>query len=226
MASHIKGASGRDFAAEYAARKARGLARGLTTPQARGHAPMGKSIAALRQAGFITTIGGGPDATLQKYYRVVERLAQGERLRTAARAEHIAPGTVKRYNAERRLFQPLYHYRAGRPTTVRGYQVEQPGSTPIFTADGQLITAPAVDAKTASTLSRYWNRAVEKALKGDERELQSFRHTVIHTRDGQHYRLLTDPNAIRAYFDSLSDADTADFWRTFYTGRAVLYAAS
>jgi len=225
MVSHRKGAQGRDFAAEYAARKARGTARGLTTPQARGHAPTGKSIAALRQAGFITTISGGPDATLQKYYRVVERLAQGERLRTVARAEHIAPRTVKKYNAERGLFQPLYHYRNGRPTTVRGYQVEQPGSTPILTSGGQIITAPAVDTKTASTLGRYWN-AVEKALKGDERELQSFRHTVIHTRDGQHYRLLTDTNAIRAYFDSLSDADTADFWRTFYTGRAVLYAAS
>jgi hypothetical protein len=225
MVSHKKGAQGRDFAAEYAARKARAVARGLTTPQARGHASLGKSIAALRRAGFITTISGEPDATLQKYYRVVDRLAHGERLRTAARAEHIAPGTVKRYNAERGLFQPLYHYREGRPTTVRGYQVEQPGSTPILTADGQIITAPAVDTKTASMLGRYWN-AVEKALKGDERELQSFRHTVIHTRDGQHYRLLTDTNAIRAYFDSLSDADTADFWRTFYTGRAVLYAAS
>ena len=225
MASHVTGAIGRDFAAEYAARKARGLARGLTTRQARGHAPTGKSIAVLRRAGFVTTTGGGPDATLQKYYRVVERLAHGERLRTAARAEHIAPGTVKRYNAERGLFQPLYHYREGRPTTVRGYQVEQPGSTPILTADGQIITAPAVDTKTASTLGRYWN-AVEKALKGDERALEPFRHTVIHTRDGQHYRLLTDTNAIRAYFDSLSDADTADFWRTFYTGRTVLYAAS
>lgn len=156
---------------------------------------------------------------------MVDRLAQGERLSSAARVEHIAPGTVKRYNAERGLFQPLYRYREGRPTTVRGYQVEQPGSTPILTVDGQIITAPAVDTKTASILGRYWN-AVEKALKGDERELQSFRHIVIHTRDGQHYRLLTDTNAIRAYFDSLADADTADFWRTFYTGRAVLYAAS
>jgi len=225
MVSHKKGVQGRDFAAEYATRKARALARGLTTPQARGHAPLGKSIAALRQAGFITTSGGGPDATLQKYYRVVDRLAQGERLGTAARAEHIAPGTVKRYNTVRRLFQPLYHYRQGRPTTARGYQVEQPGSTPILTAAGQIITAPPVDTKTASTLGRYWN-AVEKALKGDEHELQSFRHTVIHTRDGQHYRLLTDTNAIRRFFDSLSDADTADFWRTFYTGRTVLYAAS
>jgi hypothetical protein len=224
MPSHVKGAIGRDYAAEYAARKARGLARGLTIAQARGHPATGTGIAALRRAGFITTIGGGPDATLQRYYRVVDRLAQGERLSRAARAEHISPATVKRYNAERGLYQPLYRYRDGRPTTVRSYQIEQPGSTPILTADGRSITSPAVDAKAATLLGKYWN-AVEKALnEGDDSELRQFRHTVVQTRDGRHYRLLTNTNAIRRFFDSMSDADTADFWRTFYTGRTVVYA--
>jgi hypothetical protein len=130
---------------------------------------------------------------------------------------------VKRYNTERKLYQPLYRYRDGRPTTVRGYQIEQPGSTPILTADGGIITSPAVDAKTASLLGKYWN-AVDNALQGDDRELRQFRHTVVQTRDGQHYRLLTNTNAIRRFFDSMSDADTADFWRTFYTGRTVVYA--
>jgi hypothetical protein len=223
MASHTKGATGRDFAAEYAARKARATARGLTTAQARGHAPKGASITALRRAGFITTRGGGPEPTLQKYYRVVDRLARSENLTRAARAEGTTPATVKRYNAERTLFHPLYRYRDGRPTTVRGYQVEQPGSTPILTSDGMIITEPAVDAVTASTLGRYWN-AVDKALKGDDRDLHQFRHLVIHTRDGQHYRLLTDPNAIRQFVDQMSETDEADFWRHFYVGRAVLYA--
>jgi hypothetical protein len=223
MASHHKGATGRDFAAEYAERKVRAAARGLSTAQARGHAPKGLSIQALRQAGLITSISGEPDATLRKYYRVVDRLQQGESLRRATRAEHTTPRTVKAYNAERRLFQPLYHYRGGKPTTIRGYQVEQPGSTPILTATKQLIEAPAVDAKTASLLGRYWN-AVDTALQGDERELKTFAHVVITTRDGQHYRLLTNTNAIRKWFDEKSDEEEADFWRTFYTGRTVLYA--
>jgi hypothetical protein len=223
MASHTKGATGRDFAAEYAARKARATARGLTTAQARGHAPQGTSIVHLRRAGFITTTGGGPDPTLQKYYRVVERLAHGESLTRAARAERTTPRTVKQYNAERSLFHPLYRYRGGTPTTVRGYEVEQPGSTPILTAEGVLITTPAVDAKTASMLGQYWN-AVDKALKGDDTDLRRFRHTVVPTRDGQHYRLLTDANAIRQIFDQMSEADEVDFWRNFYTGRSVLHA--
>jgi hypothetical protein len=222
MTSHIKGATGRDYTAEYAARKARGVARGLTTAQARGHPPAGQGIAALRRAGLITTVGSGPDPTLQAYYRVVDRLARGESLSQATRAEHTTPRTVKAYNAERRLFQPLYRYRDGRPTAVRGYQIEQPGSTPILTSSGQLISAPAVDAKVASMLGRYWN-AVDKSLRGDNTELQQFRHTVIPTRDGQHYRLLTDPNALRRFFDAMSDADESDFWRTFYSGRTVIY---
>jgi hypothetical protein len=223
MASHVKGATGRDFATEYAERKARATARGLTTAQARGHAPKGASITALRRAGFITTTGPGPAPTLQKYYRVVERLARGESLTKAARAEGTTPATVKRYNAERTLFHPIYRYRDGRPSTVRGYQIEQPGSTPILTSDGMIIPAPVVDAMTASTLGRYWN-AVDMALKGDDRDLRRFRHLVIHTRDGQHHRLLTDANALRQFFDQMSEADEADFWRHFYVGRSVLYA--
>jgi hypothetical protein len=130
---------------------------------------------------------------------------------------------VKRYNAERTLFHPLYRYRDGRPTTVRGYQVEQPGSTPILTSEGIIITAPAVDAMAASTLGHYWN-AADQALKGDDRDLRQFRHLVIHTREGLHYRLLTDANALRQFFDQMSEADEVDFWRHFYVGRAVLYA--
>jgi hypothetical protein len=224
MPSHHKGTTGRDFAAEYALRRARAAARGLSIAQARGHAPAGRGILSLRRAGLITTIGGGPEPTRLKYYRVADRLARGESLTRAARAEGTTPRTVKRYNVTGRLFQPLYRYRDGQPATIRGYQVEQPGSTPILTSTGQMIEAPAVDAQTASLLGRYWN-AVDKAEHGDDRDLQVFRHVVITTRDGRSYRLLTDVNAIRAFFDGMSDADTADFWRNFYTGRAVLYAA-
>jgi hypothetical protein len=223
MASHRKGATGRDFAAEYAERRARATARGLSIAQARGHAPKGQSIQELRRGGRITSIAGEPDPTLLRFYRVVARLQRGESLGRASRAEHTTPRTIKAYNAERRLFQPLYHYRLGKPTTVRGYQVEQPGSTPIFTAAGELIPSPAVDAKTATTLGEYWN-AVDAALHGDDRALRGFAHVVITTRDGRHYRLLTNVNAIRRWFDEMSDEEEADFWRTFYTGRTVLYA--
>ncbi len=180
----------------------------------------------MRRAGQVTSTGGGmPDTTLAKYYRVVQRLAHGESLSSAAKAERTSPETVKRYNQERELFHPVPRFtRAGTPSGVRSYRVEQRTFT-LLARDGTLHPRVPVDAKNASLLGRYWN-AVDAAQKGDERALRSFEHVVIHDTHGHTYRLLTDVNAIRAYFDSLSDEDTADFWRTFYTGRTVLYAAS
>src|SRR5260221_2249479 len=223
---HGKGVRGRDYAAEYVARTQRAAARGLSVPQARGHAPPGRSINALRRAGQVTSTGGGmPDTTLAKYYRVVARLAHGESLSSGAKAEPTTSQTVKRYNRERELFHPVPRFtHAGKPSGVRGYRVEQRAFT-LLARDGTLYPGVPVDAKKASLLARYWN-AVDAAQKRDERALRSFEHVVIHDTHGNAYRLLTDVNPINRFFDSLSDEDTTDCCRTFYTGRTVLYAAS
>jgi hypothetical protein len=224
MVAHIKGAVGRDYAAEYAARKARAAARGLTTAQARGHAPAGTSIAALRKAGVITTTGSTKvDSVLTRFYGAVNELAKGTSLTRAAKAAGIAPSTVKRYNTERKLFQPIYHYKEGKPSTVKGYRIERSGSTPLLADTGTLISDPPVDAKTASLLGQHWN-AIDAALKGDDRALRKFRHTTIQLLNGNTYRLMTDVNAIYRFFDSMSEGELSDFWRTFYTGRTVIYA--
>src|SRR5262245_55424909 len=101
---HGKRMRGRDYRAEYQARKAQGQVRGLSVAQARGHPRKGETaIVALRRAGLI---GGssGQDRALQAYYRVVKRLARGESLGKAARAEGTTPRTVNRLNDERVLF--------------------------------------------------------------------------------------------------------------------------
>jgi hypothetical protein len=119
MVAHVKGAVGRDYAAEYAARKLRAAARGLTTAQARGHAPKGASISALRKAGVVTTTGSHKaDSVLTRFYGAVNELAKGTSLTKAAKAAGISPSTVKRYNAERKLYQPMYRYnKGGKPST-------------------------------------------------------------------------------------------------------------
>lgn len=225
MASHKKGATGRDFAAEYAARKERAAARGLSTAQARGHAPKGESVSELRREGLITTTGGGKaDTVLSRFYRAVAGMARGESLSRASKTAGIAPSTVKRLNTERDIFQPIPRYTsAGKPSGVRGYQVSYAGSTPILTREGELITGPQVDVKNASILGRYWN-AVDAALQGDDRALGKFAHTTIYDVNGNPYSLMTDVNAIRVLFDRMSDADESDFWRNFYAGRTVVYA--
>ncbi|MGO8948002.1 MAG: hypothetical protein ACLQUY_10135 [Ktedonobacterales bacterium] len=224
MPSHRKGATGRDYAAEYASRIARSAERGLSRSQARGHAAAGESISELREAGVVTTTGNPyRDRVLLRYYHAVRELGQGKSLRQAARTAGISPSTVRRYNEGRQLYQPVYRYKNGQPTTVKGYQVEQPGSTPILTREGILIVAPPVDAKNASLLGRYWN-AVDTALHGDARTLHSFAHTTIYDVNGNTYQLMTDVNAIYRFFDGMSDEDQADFWRNFYAGRTVIYA--
>lgn len=224
MPSHRKGATRRDYAAEYAARIARASERGLSRSQARGHAPSGESIADLREAGVVTTTGNPQrDRVLLRYYHAVRELSQGKSLRQAAKTAGIAPSTVKRYNERRQLYQPVYHYKNSQPTTVKGYQVEQPGSTPILTSDGTLILAPPVDAKMASILGSYWN-AVEAALQGNDRALRTFTHTTIFDLYGNTYQLLTDVDTIYRFFESMSESDESDFWRTFYAGRTVIYA--
>jgi hypothetical protein len=223
MASHRKGATGRDHAAEYAARKARGLARGLNLPQLRGHAPKtDQSISALRASGLI---GGdsNAEALLNRKYVAVARMIQGQSVPQAAKAEGIAPSTLRRFINERGIAQPIYYRRNGRPTSVKGYRIETSGSTPILTDTGQVIDAPAVDSRTASLLGRYWND-VDSVLRGDNAALTKYEHTVIHALDGQTYHLMTDPYAIRAWLAALPDE--RDFWRHLYHGGSVLYDAA
>jgi hypothetical protein len=224
MASHRKGATGRDYAAEYAARKARGLARGLNLPQLRGHAPKAdQSVSALRTSGLI---GGDSKAEvlLGRKYSAIARMSRGESLPQAAKTEGIAPSTLRRFIKQSKAAQPIYNRRGGKPTRVMGYRIEASGSTPILTDAGQVITPPAVDSRTASLLGRYWND-VDKALtSGNGTSLKKYEHTVIHTLDGQTYHLMTDLDAIRAWIAALPDE--RDFWRNLYHGGSVLYDAA
>ena len=224
MASHRKGATGRDYAAEYAARKARGLARGLNLPQLRGHAPKAEqSVSALRASGLI---GGDRKAAtlLSKKYAAVARMSRAESLSQAATAEGIAPSTLRRFIRQSGAAQPIYYRRGGKPTSVMGYRIEASGSTPILTDAGQVITAPAVDSSTASLLGRYWNDVDKALISGDGASLKKYEHTVIHTLDGQTFHLMTDLYAIRAWIATLPNE--RDFWRNLYQGGSVLYDAA
>jgi hypothetical protein len=150
-------------------------------------------------------------------------MSRGEALSQAAKAEGIAPSTLRRFLKHSGAAQPIYHRRGGKPTSVKGYRIESSGSTPILTDSGQVIYAPAVDSRNASLLGRYWND-VESVLRGDGAALKKYEHTVIHTLDGQTYHLMTDPYAIRDWLAALPDE--RDLWRNLYHGGSVLYDAA
>jgi hypothetical protein len=221
---HGRGVRGRDYAAEYRARKAQGLGRALSVAQARGHPRKGETaITALRRVGLV----GAPsreDRSLQAYYRVVARLAKGEPLGKAARAEGTTPRTVNRLDDERVLFGYLYRKGKRGQDVFDGYWVVNWARFPILAADRTLHPAVPLDKKNASLMGAYWN-AVDEALKGKDAALKQFAGTVIYDVHGTTYRLLTNVNAIRRFFDSLSEEATQDFFRNFYHGREVLYVA-
>jgi hypothetical protein len=217
----------RNYQAEYARRKAAGVARGLTLRQARGHPRAGEaSVTVLKHAGTLggETRGGTPDTLLQRYYRVVARLATGEPLRQATRAEHISWRTVTRLNEERVLYG--YFYRTGRrgQSVFAGYWVRIWAHMPLLTRDGVYHPQIPLDKLNASLVGIYWN-AVDEALRGRVEALQPFSQVIVYDALGTGYRLETNVNALYRYFDAMSDEAHAEFDRTFYRGREVLYAS-
>lgn len=212
----------RDFTAEYARRKVAGAERGISLRQARGHPRTGEaSVASLRRSGAIGA-GRGRDRTLERYYRVVGRLAKGESLRRATRAEQISSRTINRLNDERVLFG--YFYRTGKrgQSVFDGYWVRYHARMPILSRDGVLHTKVPLDQKNASLIGQYWH-AEREARHGKVEALTPFKNLVIYDANGHAYRLQTEVNALYRFYDAMTDEEQADFNRTFYSGREVLY---
>jgi hypothetical protein len=99
---------------------------------------------------------------------------------------------------------------------------------PIYTSANEHIPHVPLDETYASLIGTYWNDAL-KAMQGDAqalRELQMFAHRIIYDIDGHRYQLQTDLNALFRFFDQMTDQERADFNRTFYIGREVVYGAA
>jgi len=209
MASHRKGTTGRDYAAEYQQRKQRGLARGLSIRQLRGHGPEKQQVTDLRKAGLIGP-SGKTETLLRKKYAAVARMGRGESLSQAAMAEGIAPSTLRRFLKERQLA----------PSSLRSGGGDR---MPVLAVTGYFPQVP-VDKPTSRLLGRYW-RDVFTALAADDAPLlRQYEHTTIYTLDGRALLLETDLDAIRAWYAAL--VSVADFWRLFVSeGGLSAYAA-
>jgi hypothetical protein len=164
-------------------------------------------------------------ATLDRYYGVVGRLARGERLTRAARAEGTSPTTVWRLNRERAVIGKSYRPGARGPRgAVDRYVVRYRGHATFWTPDGAQHDHVALDAMNVSLVGRYFN-AVKKALDtGDDRVLRAFADAVVYDLHGRTYRLLTDLNALYQIHYAQLDADV-DWEALFQSGEGVLHGA-
>jgi hypothetical protein len=218
LASHKKGATGRDFKAEYAARKSRGLARGLSVKQARGHTGLQRggegTVLGLRATGLISGIGR-EQSMLARKRAAVAHMYGGETLAHAAQVEGISPSTLRRFIKEQGIARPAYsRSRGGRPARIRSYGLFDRYRAPILAADGTFIASAPMDRKTASLLGRYWQDVVF-ALEGHPEALDRYRATTVYTLDGRSYRLMTDLDTIRAWLTYTYPDGLDDLWRNF-----------
>ena len=162
----------------YAARIKRGklLAKEAGIPfslsQIRGHAKPGeKSIKAIRAEKQIVTRA----STLNKYAAVMKRLAGGQSLAAATRAEKTTTRTVLNIGARRGDF-------TGKIFNDRYFTV--------YTANGIIHESVQVDKTTASILGKY-HELVKKAHKSDagKKELLTFKPRTIKDLHGKEYKL-------------------------------------
>ena len=217
----------RDYAAEYARRIQLARERGLSTPQARGHARSGETTVSRLKEQF--GLSSRTDATQRKVaaaLREYERQPAGKKsLTRAAKAHSISPATVKRHAIAAGRIQPVYYYKDGKPTSVKGYETYTAGSFPVLTPDGTVHLHKEFDEHNLSILGRYWNAVDLAKQTGSDAVLRDFKGTIVRDVDGHEYHLMTSLNGIYAWENSLSMTDLLAFDRSFYSGKHVRVAA-
>jgi hypothetical protein len=152
--------------------------------------------------------------TLDRYYRAVENVAQGQSLAQASRNAHIHPETVRRLDRERGMLAK--NYEGGK---FRGWTVHQTASYPILTEDGDYFERVALDAKNASLLGRYWNDVRAAVHEGHWDRLRRWKGVEVRDIEGNVYSLNVDADELRMFFEQLTDAERDGFNRAFESER-------
>src|SRR5712691_278261 len=145
--------------------------------------------------------------------RTVERVnaAIGRVFRTgasptqAARAEHLSPETLRRYDRERGILR--YNRR-----TRRG-EVHAAGRVSFFDANGQLQDGVPFDHSELRTMSAY-AQAAKAAKQGRPAALQSFATVRVRDVFGTQYTLLTNINAYLRLEQVHADMEPLDFFQS------------
>jgi hypothetical protein len=211
----------RNYGAEYARRIELAKQRGLSISQARGHARSGETAVSRLKEEF--GLAKRSDATARKVaaaLREYEAQPAGKKsLTRAAKAHGVSPATVKRHAIASGRIQPVYHYKNGRPTSVKGFNTYSAGSFPVLTPEGTLHLYKEFDEHNLSILGSYWNTVDIAKQTGVGVFLADFQGTIIRDIEGHEYRLMTDLDAIYAWDRSLSIQDQLDFDRAFYSGK-------
>lgn len=172
----------RDYKAEYQRRKARGLARGLTLSQARGH-PKADEASASGQ-----TLSAAADARIQS---AIAAMADGVSLTQAAKSQRVSAERLKRTIQAKALGSKIDNRWV--LTDRRARRI------PLITNDAQTIAVTVAGFPEASRVGVYFNRVSKFVLTQDTSLLDEFEGEAVRDVRGSDHPFVTDPNTLIRY---------------------------
>lgn len=178
----------RNYRAEYEHRIARGLGRGLSRSQARGHPKTAEATAVPRI----------PTKSDQRRLEAgLRALKSGKSLTESARSVHVAPERLRRY-----IGQAGFVERRGRKWIIGPDRRRRV----MFLYSGGEVHTVTVDLATASEIGEYL-AAVKHFLETNQPlYLSPFRGKSITDVTGKRYQLETDPNTLYRLDTTAGDA--------------------
>lgn len=172
----------RDYKAEYARRKAHGLARGLTLSQVRGHPKANE----LSSSGKV--VSSAADARIQS---AISAMGDGVSLTQAARANKVSVERLKRTVQAKGL---------GAKIKNRWVLTDhRPRRVPLITSDAQTIAVTVAGFSEASRVGVYFNKVGKFVLTQDTSLLDEFENEIVRDVRGHDHHLITDPNTLIRY---------------------------
>ncbi|MGO8950084.1 MAG: hypothetical protein ACLQUY_20990 [Ktedonobacterales bacterium] len=147
----------------------------------------------------LTRTKGRVDAAIQRVYRTGKSPTQ------AARAEHLSPETLRRYDRDRGILRYNRKSRRG--------EVHAAGRVSFFDAAGTLHQSIPFDQHEIRTMSAY-GHALLDAKRGRVAALESFADVRVRDIFGNEYRLLTAINAYLYLEQIHGDIEPLDFFQS------------
>lgn len=184
----------RDYKAEYARRIARGLERGFSRSQARGHPKIVESHIArtVTQPGYIPELELG-----------LRGLRRGMSLTASAREFGVSPERLRRYLNNAGVIRK----QKGRwiaATDIRSRQM-------LIFSEGKARTIIVADFETASLIGRYLSAVGKFLSSNDPSFLTPFKGESVTGLQGRTYPFETRPNVLYR----LSAAETETFEQVY-----------